>query len=65
MYIDDILILAKTIPGEGPRHRPHLSPRKPGIHSQFPEMCLGIHPENRFPGLPSRLSQSGASSTHR
>ena len=51
-----------TRPGEGPRLRPHLSPRKPGFHSQFPEMCPGTHPEDRFPGLPSRLSQSGASS---
>ena len=40
----------------GPCHRPHLSPRKPGIHSQFPEVCPGAHPEDRFPGLLSRLS---------
>ena len=54
-----------TRPGEGPHHRPHLSPRKPGIHSQFPEMCPGTHPEDRFPGLPSRFSQLGALSTRR
>ena len=50
-----------TRTGEKACHRPYLSPRKPGIHSQFPKVRFGANPSNRFPGLPSRLSQTGTS----